>query len=341
MNLKPALEKLLKYEDLLGEEMQQVMTEIMTGKSSDPQIAGFIVALRMKGETVEELSSAVTAMQKLAEKVTINRPNLVDIVGTGGDGLNTFNVSTTTCFVAAAAGATIAKHGNRAVSSNSGSADLLEQAGVNIYLSPQQVSHCVETLGIGFMFAPQHHSAMKYARNVRKALATRTLFNLLGPLTNPAQTQRQVIGVYHQRWLEPVALTLKRLGSLHAMVVHSRDGMDEISVSAISDVCELSQGNIKHYQIDPKDYDLYHPSLSPIVVDSSQQSLSHFFSVLHNQPGPAKDIVILNAAAALFVAGCCKDYTSGISLAKQAIASGAALKTFEALKKFSHEVSDE
>lgn len=232
MNIQSAIQKAIDNQDLSQDEMTAVMNQIMTGQTTDSQIGGFLIAMRMKGETVDEITAAASVMRSLATPVELDKTNLVEIVGTGGDGSGTFNISTASCFVVAAAGARVAKHGNRSISSKSGAADLLEAAGVNLEISAEQVQACVEQIGVGFMFAPKHHSAMKHAIGPRKEMGVRTLFNLLGPLTNPAGTPNQVLGVFSKQWVRPVADALNKLGSNHVMVVHAEDGMDEISISS-------------------------------------------------------------------------------------------------------------
>ncbi len=335
MKIQQAIAAVIEKRDLSREEMTSVMREIMTGECTPAQIGGFLVGLRMKGETVEEVTAAASVMRELATPVEIsNRENLVEIVGTGGDGAKTFNISTASSIVLAAAGGRVAKHGNRSLSSSSGSADVLEAAGVNLELTPEQVAECVEEVGLGFMFAPMHHSAMKYAIGPRKEMAVRTIFNVLGPLTNPAGTPNQLLGVYSEQWLEPLAKVLQKLGSNHVMVVHSEDGLDEISVAAPTSVCELVNGEIKNYRIAPEDFGLARGTLSDLQVDSAAESLEMVCSVLNNQPGPALDIVLLNAGAAIYVAGLADTLAAGVELARETIAAGKARdKLAELIKK--------
>ncbi|HID81904.1 MAG TPA: anthranilate phosphoribosyltransferase [Thiotrichales bacterium] len=277
-------------------------------------------------------TAAASVMRELVAPVKINnKENLVEIVGTGGDGASTFNISTASTFVLAAAGGRVAKHGNRSLSSSSGSADLLEAAGVNLQLTPEQVAECVEEIGLGFMFAPLHHSAMKHAIGPRKEMAVRTIFNVLGPLTNPAGTPNQLLGVYSEEWLEPLAEVLKKLGSNHVMVIHSEDGLDEISIAAPTKVCELVDGEIKTYSIKPEDFNVERGSLSDLKVDSAEESLSMVQSALENQPGPARDIVIMNAGAAIYVAGIANTLSEGMEKAKEVIKSGKAKEKLAAL----------
>jgi anthranilate phosphoribosyltransferase len=324
MDLKSAIAQLVEGNSLEQQEMREVMTQIMTGKASDAQIGALLVALRMKGETVDEISAAASVMRELVTGVEVTGDHVVDIVGTGGDGLKTFNISTTSCFVVAAAGARVAKHGNRSVSSSSGSADLLEAAGVNLNLTHQHVSECIDKINLGFMFAPLHHNAMKHAIGPRKEMAIRSIFNLLGPLTNPAGANNQLLGVFASSWLEPIAQSLKNLGSNHAMVVHSNDGLDEISISAPTQVCELKEGEILRYQIEPEQFGLQRASLDDLIVNSAEESLQMVNMVLENQAGAARDIVILNSGAAIYCAGIVDDLAAGMQLAEQTISKGLA-----------------
>jgi len=332
MNIQQAIATVIEKQNLSREEMTDVMREIMTGECTPAQIGGFLVGLRMKGETVDEVTAAASVMRELVAPVKINnKENLVEIVGTGGDGASTFNISTASTFVLAAAGGRVAKHGNRSLSSSSGSADLLEAAGVNLQLTPEQVAECVEEIGLGFMFAPLHHSAMKHAIGPRKEMAVRTIFNVLGPLTNPAGTPNQLLGVYSEEWLEPLAEVLKKLGSNHVMVIHSEDGLDEISIAASTKVCELVDGEIKTYSIKPEDFNIERGSLSDLKVDSATESLAMVQSVLDDQPGPARDIVILNSGAAIYVAGIANTLSEGMEKAKEVIKSGKAKEKLAAL----------
>jgi len=324
MDIQSALKKVIEHQDLTEAEMGEVMQQIMTGQATQSQIGGFLVALRMKGETVDEIAGAASVMRKLATPVTINVDHLVDTCGTGGDGANTFNISTTCAFVVAAAGGNVAKHGNRSVSSSSGSADVLEAAGVKLDVTPEQVARCVETIGVGFMFAPMHHSAMKHAIGPRKEMAVRTIFNLLGPLTNPAGADSQVMGVYSKEWVRPVAEVLQRLGSRHVMVVHAADGLDEISIAAETFVAEVKDGKVIEYTITPEQFNLTRMPLASIAADGVASSLAIVQSVLANEPGPAADIVALNAGAAIYVAGLADTLSQGIEMAQDAIGSGVA-----------------
>jgi len=287
------------------------------------------VALRMKGEVVEEITAAAAVMRDLSAKVEILTENLVDTCGTGGDSKGTFNVSTTAAFVAAAAGARVAKHGNRSVSSKSGSADLLETAGVNLQLSPEQVAACIEELGIGFLFAPAHHSAMKHAIGPRKELGVRTIFNLLGPLTNPANAPHQVLGVFSQQWVEPLAKVLQSLGSKHVLVVHAEDGLDEISIAANTQIAELKDGAVTCYSLAPKQLGVELGNLSDVVAKDAIDSLQIINHVFDNKSGAALDIVKLNAGAAIYASDIASSLEEGVILAADAIASGNAKEKFQ------------
>ncbi len=331
MNIKQAIAKLLENESLTKQEMTDVMNEVMTGIATDAQIGGFLIALRVKGESVDEITAAAQVMRDLATPVTIDADNLVDIVGTGGDGSSTFNISTASCFVVAAAGGHVAKHGNRSVSSKSGAADLLEAAGVNLNVDPDMVKACVEELGVGFMFAPMHHSAMKHAIGPRKEMAVRTVFNVLGPLTNPAGAPNQLLGVFSAELVRPIAEVLKKLGSNHVLVVHADVGLDEISIEGATRVAELKNGEITEYNIKPEDFGFANQSLSNITVENSEQSLAMVKSVLSNEAGPARDIVALNAGAAIYAANLTDTLEDGIKRAVEVIESGLAMNKLNAL----------
>lgn len=324
MNIQTAIQKATENQNLSREEMTDVMHQIMTGQASDAQIGGFLIAMRMKGETVDEITAAASVMRSLATPVNLSTENLVEIVGTGGDGSSTFNVSTASCLVVAAAGGRVAKHGNRSISSKSGAADLLETAGVNLNITAEQVKECVEEIGVGFMFAPNHHSAMKHAIGPRKEMGVRTLFNLLGPLTNPAGTPNQVLGVFSKDWVRPLANVLNELGSHHVMVVHAEDGMDEISISSPTFVAELKNGTVTEYTIKPEDFGMRQHPVSDIRVHNAAESLEMVNSVLSNDANSARDIVALNAGAAIYVAGLAGSHQAGIDRALEVIASGDA-----------------
>lgn len=337
MEIKTAIANLIDGHSLSRDDMQSVMQQVMTGGASDAQIAGLLVALRMKGESVDEIAAAAKVMRDLATPVHIDIPQAVDIVGTGGDGASIFNVSTASTFVAAAAGAHVAKHGNRSVSSSSGAADLLEAAGVNLALNAEQVAACIAQIGVGFMFAVNHHSAMKYAIGPRRELAVRTLFNLLGPLTNPAGVKHQLLGVYDAAWCRPMAEVLQSLGSTHVLVVHSDDGLDELSIASPSKVVELKDGKIQEYTLTPEDVGITTQSLEGLAVANAQESLALIKRVLGGESGPAADMVALNAGAALYAADVCDTLSAGVALAKDTIASGRALNKMRDLANFSQQ----
>jgi anthranilate phosphoribosyltransferase len=332
VDMQQAINKVLARQDLTGDEMTDVMHTIMTGGATGAQIGGFLIGLRMKGETVTEIAAAAAVMRGLASGVAIgDLANTVDIVGTGGDASGTFNVSTASMFVAAAAGCHVAKHGNRSVSSKSGSADALEAAGIRLDLTSQQVEQCVREVGVGFMFAPGHHSAMKHAIGPRREMGVRTIFNILGPLTNPAGVPNLVLGVFGSDLLEPLADVLQRLGSRHVMVVHSRDGLDEISIGDATEVAELKNGQIRRFTIKPEDFGLKRAPLDTIRVESAEQSLDTIRGVLEDRPGPARDIVLLNAGAGIYCAGLADSLKAGIEKADQAITSGEARNRLDRL----------
>ena len=324
MEIKQALPLIINQEDLTRDAMRDVMRQIMSGGASDAQIGAFLVALRIKGESIDEITGAVEVMRELVTGVEIYGDNLVDIVGTGGDESNLFNVSTASTFVVAAAGGRVAKHGNRSVSSKSGAADVLEAAGVNLNLNAEQVAQCVEQIGVGFMYAPSHHSAMKHAVGPRKELALRTIFNILGPMTNPAAVKRQLIGVYDRALCRPMAEVLGRLGAEHVMVVHSADGLDEISIAAETFVAEFKDGLLTEYSVFPDDYFNERQSLSGLSVLDAQESLAIITSALGGELPAAANLIALNAGAALYVAGCAESIQDGFAMAQQSITSGAA-----------------
>jgi anthranilate phosphoribosyltransferase len=349
MDIKQALETVVNGQNLSSAEMRDVMRQIMTGNAGDAQIGGFLIALRMKGETIDEIAGAVEVMRELATGVKVSGDDLsdrglVDIVGTGGDESNLFNVSTASTFVVAAAGGQVAKHGNRSVSSNSGAADLLEAAGVNLNLSPEQVALCVQELGVGFMFAPAHHSAMKHAIGPRRELSLRTIFNILGPMTNPAGVKRQLIGVYDKALCKPMAEVLGRLGAEHIMIVHSADGLDEISIATDTYVAEYKNGEVTEYTIAPEDFLVERQSLEGLDVEDAKQSLAMIIDALGKQAGSnagkAADIIALNAGAALYVAGCAADMSEGVAMAQDAIGSGLARARITDLATFTQVQQD-
>lgn len=333
---KDALQKLIDHQDFSHEEMVDVMQQIMSGTFTTIQIAGFLAGLRVKGETVEEIAAAAQVMRELSSKVVVaDTRHLIDTCGTGGAPNKAFNVSTASAFVAAGAGASIAKHGGRAASSKSGSADVLEALGVNIGLTPEQVARCVDEVGIGFMFAPNHHAAMKHAAPVRRELGVRTMFNLLGPMTNPAGAKRQVMGVFHRDLVSLLARTLKQLGSEHVMVVHSADEMDEISFAADTYVAELKDGDIREYTLNPMQFGMPLHDINSIHVENAQQSGEIILGLLRGETGPARDIVLLNAGAAIYVSGLAQNLQTGIAKAAVSLDSGAALVKLEQLKALS------
>ena len=301
--MKPSLlfEQLIAKQDLTSVQMQEVIHSCMTGQLNDLQIATFLALMRMKGETINELTAAAEVMRQLAHSIDLGT-NLIDIVGTGGDGKNTFNVSTTCSFVVAATGIPVAKHGNRSVSSRSGSADLLEQAGFVLNLSDVQMQTCIRQCNLAFLFAPHYHPAMQHARTARQQLGIRTLFNLLDPLINPARVKKQVVGVFSNSWLKPLATVLANLGSEHALVVSSQDGLDEISIAAPTEIVEYKSGTFKEWLLFPEEYGIKHQSLDPIIVDSPEHSLELINAVLSGHKGAARDIVLLNSAAAIYCA---------------------------------------
>ncbi|MDE2196988.1 MAG: anthranilate phosphoribosyltransferase [Gammaproteobacteria bacterium] len=322
MDIKEAISRIVDREDLSRADMQTVMRQLMTGGATPIQIGGFLAGLRAKGETVEEIAAAATVMRELAIRVTVPRERLVDTCGTGGDGKSLFNVSTAAAFVVAAAGGRVAKHGNRAMSGSSGSADVLEALGVKLDLPPERIAQCIETVGVGFLYAPAHHSAARHAAAPRRELGTRTLFNLLGPLTNPADAPNQLLGVFAQRWVEPLAKVLHTLGSKHVLVVHSYDGLDEISIAAPTWVAELQRGQIRSYSVRPEDFDMTPQSVDPLRVASVQESLALVRQALAGKPGAATDLVVLNAGAAIYAAGLSATLAAGVARARETVRSG-------------------
>lgn len=325
MHYSQTLTHLIERQDLPFADMRELMQQVMGGHLTTAQIAAVLVALRMKGETVEEIAAAAEVMRELSSKVAVkNDDHLIDTCGTGGDGAQTFNISTASALVAAAAGAHVAKHGGRSVSSKCGSADVLEKLGFNVNLTPERVAQSVDSIGVGFMFAPNHHSAMKHAAPVRKELGVRTLFNMLGPLTNPAGAQNQLIGVFRRELTGTLADVLRKLGSTHVMVVHGSDGMDEISISAPTFVAELKDGKINEYTVHPEEFGLKPAPLNAIQVSNVEEAKDMLLSVLDNQPGAARDIALLNAGAAIYVAGLTTTLKGGVRKAEEVLASGAA-----------------
>ncbi len=338
MDIKAALARVVEQIDLSTEEMREVMRDIMTGQCTDAQIGAFLVGLRMKGESIDEITGAAMVMRELASGVKVSGERVVDTCGTGGDGANIFNVSTAAALVVAAAGGKVAKHGNRAVSGKSGSADLLEAAGVNLALTPEQVGRCVEAVGVGFMFAPAHHSAMKHAVGPRKELGLRTLFNMLGPMTNPAGVKHQVIGVFTQTLCRPMAEVLKRLGSEHVLVVCARDGLDEVSLAVPTHVAELKNGEVHEYDISPEELGIPSRSLIGLSVNDAAESLALINDALGKRKTEAgekaADIIILNAGAALYASDQAATFLEGVQLASDALHSGLAREKLNELIAF-------
>jgi anthranilate phosphoribosyltransferase len=338
MSITPqeALQRTIEHREIFHDEMLHLMHLIMKGEISPLMVAAITTGLRVKKETIGEITAAAQVMRKLSTKVPVaDRTHLVDIVGTGGDGSHTFNISTCAMFVAAAAGAKVAKHGGRSVSSKSGSADVMEALGVNINLSPEQIARSIAETGVGFMFAPNHHPAMKNVAPIRKEMGVKTFFNILGPLTNPAGAPNILMGVFHPDLVGIQVRALQRLGAEHAVVVYGRDGMDEVSLGATTLVGELKGGEITEYEIHPEDFGLAMQSNRSLRVETPQQSLAMLRGVLAGEPGAARDIVLLNAGVALYAAGVAPDIQHGITLATQAIDSGAAKGKLEAVVGFS------
>lgn len=320
-----ALNRLIDGNELFYDEMLDLMRQIMRGELTPAQTAAILIGLRVKVESVLEIAAAATVMREFATPVPISqRDHLVDTCGTGGDKSHTFNISTTSAFVAAAAGARVAKHGGRSVSSSSGSADVLESLGVKLSLSAEQVGRCVDEIGIGFMFAPNHHTAMRHVAPIRKELGARTIFNILGPLTNPADAENQLMGVFHPDLVGIQARVLKQLGSRHALIVHGLDGLDELTLSGPSIVAELKNGQIEEYQLDPRELGLDFAELKQLRADTAAASRDILLEVLDGQAGPARDIVCLNAAAAIYTAGVSPTLADGVTMAREALDSGQA-----------------
>ena len=339
MSPQEALARIIDRGEIQHDEMVSLMRQIMRGEVSPVMISAIVIGLRVKRESIGEISAAAEVMRELATKVEVeNCQNLVDTCGTGGDSAHTFNISTAAAFVAAAAGARVAKHGGRSVSSKSGSADVLESLGVNLNQTPQQVADGISRIGVGFMFAPNYHSAMKYAAPVRRELGVRTLFNILGPLTNPAGAENQVIGVFHADLVGIVARVLQQLGSHHVMVVHGEDGLDEITIAGKTRIGELKNGEVSEYTIRPEDFGMKVSAIETIQVQDSDQSKALLQSVLDNQPGPALDIVLLNAGAAIYVSGVADTLQEGVEVARVAVESGAAKEKLRQLVEITHQV---
>ncbi|MEY4368910.1 MAG: anthranilate phosphoribosyltransferase [Pseudomonadota bacterium] len=335
-----ALLRCIEHREIFHDEMLALFRQIMGGEMSPVMIAALTMGLRVKKETIGEIAAAAQVMREFAAKVEVANPdNLVDIVGTGGDGAHTFNISTASMFVAAAAGARVAKHGGRSVSSASGSADALEALGVNINLQPAQVAQTIAEIGIGFMFAPNHHAAMKYAAPVRKELGVRTIFNILGPLTNPAGAPNIMMGVFHPDLVGIQARVLQQLGAKHAVVVWARDNMDEVSLGAATMVGELVDGEIREYEIHPEDFGLQMSSSRNLKVANAAESVAKILEALDNQAGPARDIVLLNTGTALYAAGIASSIGDGVDRAREALASGAARAKLEQFAKLTQSLA--
>ncbi len=343
VSITEALAYLLDGENLLADTTASVMRQIMSGEATPAQIAGFLIALRMKGETVTEITAAARVMREFATPMELPeklREQLIDTCGTGGDGAGLFNISTASAIACAAAGAKVAKHGNRSVSSRSGSADVLMAAGVEVGLSPQKVAECVKELGIGFLFAPSFHPAMKHAIGPRRELGVHTIFNLLGPLTNPAGARRQVLGVYSDQWVEPMAQVLGNLGCDHALVVHGEDGLDEVSLSAGSLVAEWKDGELKSYRVQPQDFGLTRCDMKELQVNDAEDSLQMIRWAFAGETGPAADMIALNAGAALYVGGQVASWQDGVSRIQEVLRSGAAADKFAALAQKSQALAE-
>ena len=323
MRIEEALERLFQRQSLSQEETGTVFRQVMSGEATPAQIAGLLAALRVKGETAEEVAGAAQTMREFATKVAVDVPNLIDTCGTGGSGVKLFNISTAAAFAAAAAGAHVAKHGNRKMTSFSGSADVLEAAGANIGLSPAQVAHCIAEVGVGFMFAQAHHGAIRHAAPVRRELGTPTLMNVLGPLTNPASARRQVMGVFSADWQRTLAEVAKLLGGEHVLVVHS-GGLDEITLDGPTHICELRAGDIAEYDIVPEDFGLASQSVDQLRADSVAASLALFDAALTQPDSAAADVVALNAGAGIYAAGLATSFANGVTMAQDAIAAGLA-----------------
>lgn len=344
MQIKEAINRIVQHLDLSRNEMVEVMRQIMTGKCSDSHIAAFLVGMRMKSESIEEITGAAMVMRQLATQVQVSADHLVDIVGTGGDCAHLFNVSTASAFVCAAAGAKVAKHGNRGVSSSSGSADLLEHAGVNLNINPDQVTRCIEEIGVGFMFAPAHHSAMKNVIGVRRELGIRTLFNILGPMSNPANVKNLLIGVFTKELCRPMAEVLRELGNEHVMVVHSLDGLDEISIASETHIAELKDGKVHEYTLKPEDFNISSQSLIGLDVKESNESLALIKDALGKQQGKyaekAASMIALNAGTAIYLSGVASHLEEGILMAQNTIGSGLALEKMNELASFTRAFSE-
>ncbi len=334
--IKEAVKKVVEGNDLTRDEARSVMEEIMSGETTDAQIGGFLVAMRLKGETVEEISSFTRVMREKATHIETGTADVLDTCGTGGDGAHTFNISTITAFVAAGAGITVAKHGNRSVSSKCGSADVIRELGINIDIPPEKVSECLQKVGIAFLFAPKLHASMKYAIGPRRELAIRTFFNILGPMTNPAGAKRQLMGVYDRSLVETVAGVLADLGSERAFVVQGDDGLDEITTTSGTYVAEVEEGKVKTYSISQEDFGIGKASQEDLLGGDTEENVAIFKSVLSGEPGPKRDIVLLNSAFAICAGGIADTPAEGLKIAGQSIDSGAAMEKYKALRELSN-----
>jgi len=337
MTIQEAIQKTIDGSSLSQEEARKVATEIMEGQATDAQIAGLLVSLRLKGETIDEITGFAKTMREKVTWIPCKAQDIVDTCGTGGDGYGTFNISTLSAVVAAGAGCPIAKHGNRSVSSLCGSADVLKALGVNLEITPEKAGECIDKNAIGFLFAPLLHKAMKYAIGPRRELGVRTIFNILGPLTNPAGANRQLLGVFHSDLTEPIAHVLKNLGSEHVMVVHGEDGMDEITLTSKTHVSELKDGNVKTYMLDPESFGLKRASSDDLKGGDADQNAAIVTGILQGEKGARRDLVILNAGAVIYVGGKAPSIEAGMKLAEEAIDSGVALEKLEMLKKMTNE----
>lgn len=334
-----ALGQLAERQSLTEADAHAVMHALMSGEATQAQVGALLMGLRAKGETVDEVTGAVSAMRALSSKVEVDVPYLVDTCGTGGTGKKLFNVSSAAAFVAAAAGARVAKHGNRGMSSKFGAADLLEAANVRLDLTPDEIARCIRDVGVGFMFAPAHHSAMKHVVGPRRELGIRTLFNLMGPMTNPAGAPNQVIGVFAVQWMQPMAEVLRRLGSRHVLLVHSDDGLDELSLAGGNDVVELKNGEIRAFRLEPEDVGLARTSIAELQASDAQESLARVHAALAGQ-GAAADMVALNAGAAIYAAGVCATLRQGVDMAQDAIGSGLARERMDELARYTRTMKD-
>ncbi len=333
--IKDSIQQLINKKDLSESQMQQVMQEILNGTTETADIVAFLTSLNDKGETVAELTAAVKVMLKYVDPIIVDKPNILDTCGTGGDKKGTFNISTICAFVASGAGITVAKHGNRSVSSKCGSADILEALGVNINLDKDKIKKCLEEIGIAFLFAPNLHPAMRYVMPARKQIARRTMFNILGPLINPARATNQLIGVYSKEWAKPLALVLNNLGTQHVLVVHGADGLDEITTTDKTLVAEVNQGKLKEYEITPEEFGLKRVSPQDLLGGTIEENVKIVQDILSGKKGSKRDIVLLNAGAAVYAADKVKTIAEGIKLAEISIDSGVALKKLELLKEYS------